>query len=285
MRDDLGLYVVADGAGGHNAGKVASSLAIKSITNYFEATLGEARGEPSVDAFGLRSAARRLGRAIQKANHDVVEISRAAAEHRGMGSTVVAIAVDVWDAVVHVAHVGDSRCYREREGQLEQRSRTTTRSSTTSWSCAPTSPTRRSRSFRARSSRARSAWRPRCGCPCARSRSPTATRSCCARTASRARSRTPGSSTRSSAIATRTPPRRTSSRWRTTQVGATTSRLSSCAASSRGEALVARRRRAAARIRRRHRRGVAGASPARRRGHHGRRRRREGSHRAPRARR
>jgi protein phosphatase len=57
---------------------------------------------------------------VHKANRDVVEISRTSPEHRGMGTTVVAACFSPRSSLVHVAHVGDSRCYRLRGGHLEQ---------------------------------------------------------------------------------------------------------------------------------------------------------------------
>ncbi len=80
LRPELGLYVVADGAGGHNAGKVASALAVTSLRNFFGATNVSARRKPSLDAFGIRNGARRLAAAIQKANRDIVEISKSSGE-------------------------------------------------------------------------------------------------------------------------------------------------------------------------------------------------------------
>jgi len=119
VRKDLRLFVVADGAGGHNAGDVASRLAVRSIENYFEATESAAAGLPERDQFGLPTQGRRLAAAVQKANADIVEIARLSQERKGMGSTVVAAYVrPEWNRL-YVAHVGDSRCYRLRAGHLE----------------------------------------------------------------------------------------------------------------------------------------------------------------------
>jgi protein phosphatase len=120
VREDLGLFVVADGAGGHNAGEVASALSCRSIENYFGATIRATHDLPEFDRLGLPNGARRLSRAVHKANRDVVEISRTSPEHRGMGTTVVAACFSPRSSLVHVAHVGDSRCYRLRGGHLEQ---------------------------------------------------------------------------------------------------------------------------------------------------------------------
>lgn len=120
VRDDLGLYLVADGAGGHNAGEVASALCARSMSNYFGATIRSTHQSPEFDRFGIPSGARRLSAAVLKANRDIVEISRSSQAHRGMGTTVVAACFSPRSNTLHVAHVGDSRCYRLRAGQLEQ---------------------------------------------------------------------------------------------------------------------------------------------------------------------
>ncbi len=120
VRPELRLWLVADGAGGHNAGNIASSLAVASITNHFEATERAARIQPDVDRFGIPTGARRLSAAIRKANRDILEIARSAKKYGGMGSTVVALTVAARSNVLHVAHVGDSRCYRLRAGRLER---------------------------------------------------------------------------------------------------------------------------------------------------------------------
>ncbi len=119
LRPDLSLFILADGAGGHNAGNVASALATTAIANFFEAT-GHGAEEPDLDAFGLSIAARRLAASLQKANDDILEIAKTSNKLRGMGTTAVAMSFFPKTGQVHIAHVGDSRCYRWREGMLEQ---------------------------------------------------------------------------------------------------------------------------------------------------------------------
>lgn len=119
VRDDLGLYIVADGAGGHAAGEVASRLAVRSMENFFGATVRAALERPEFDRFGIPSGARRLSQAVLKANRDVVQIAQSSPSHRGMGTTVVAAFFSARSGLLHVAHVGDSRCYRLRGGHLE----------------------------------------------------------------------------------------------------------------------------------------------------------------------
>lgn len=121
LRPDLGLFAVADGAGGENAGNVASSIALASLARHYEATQKSARpGGGGFDRLGLSRAARRLSAGVHRANREVLDIARSSDRYRGMGTTVVALAPDLSQGVVHVANVGDSRCYRLRAGRLEQ---------------------------------------------------------------------------------------------------------------------------------------------------------------------
>src|SRR5579872_4848670 len=119
LRPELGLFLLADGAGGHNAGNVASALATTTVANVFE-TSGTALSErPEVDQFGLFTVARRLSAAIHRANAEIIDIARKAERYQGMGTTLVALALSPSGDLVHVANVGDSRCYRLRSDHLE----------------------------------------------------------------------------------------------------------------------------------------------------------------------
>jgi PPM family protein phosphatase len=99
---------------------VASALACRSLENYFGATIKKTHELPEFDSFGIPGGARRLSAGILKANHDVLEISRRSPEHKGMGTTIVACCFSPRSGLLHVGHVGDSRCYRLRGGHLEQ---------------------------------------------------------------------------------------------------------------------------------------------------------------------
>ncbi|HEY6728713.1 MAG TPA: protein phosphatase 2C domain-containing protein, partial [Polyangiaceae bacterium] len=66
IRKDLGLFVLADGAGGHNAGEVAAELACKAIAEYMEQTARVAAEEPEFDRFGISTQARRLSIAVHQ---------------------------------------------------------------------------------------------------------------------------------------------------------------------------------------------------------------------------
>ncbi|MEO6858061.1 MAG: Stp1/IreP family PP2C-type Ser/Thr phosphatase [Solirubrobacteraceae bacterium] len=95
------LFVVADGMGGAQAGEVASRLAVEA----FQAELPD-QGAPE----------ERLAGRTKEANRQIYDISRTDQERAGMGTTLTAVYVD--DAELAVAHVGDSRAYLFRDGQL-----------------------------------------------------------------------------------------------------------------------------------------------------------------------
>lgn len=119
VRAELGLFILADGAGGHNAGNVASALATTTVANVFESSAKTLGQRPEIDEFGLWTMARRLATAIQRANAEVIEVAKKSEKYQGMGTTLVAAAFSDDGDYVHVAHVGDSRCYRLRGGFLE----------------------------------------------------------------------------------------------------------------------------------------------------------------------
>ena len=117
--DALGLFIVADGMGGHAAGEVASVQAVKSIR---EALL---EGKPVLDAFARsptvesrEHAAQLMEKAITKACADIYAVAGSDMGKRGMGTTVVALLVAGKKAVV--GHVGDSRVYLYRNGRAHQ---------------------------------------------------------------------------------------------------------------------------------------------------------------------
>jgi protein phosphatase len=104
---DLGLYLVADGMGGHTAGQVASRLAA-------EAAVGALR--TLVDA--PATLAEKLRYAVAAANREILSRAQAQPELTGMGTTLVALLAG--DDRVALAHVGDSRAYLIRGGRIRQ---------------------------------------------------------------------------------------------------------------------------------------------------------------------
>ena len=115
---DVGLLVLADGMGGYNAGEVASGIAVKTITNLVRE--GLAREDlGSIDrSTGLTRPSIVLRDAITRANKIIYQTARSQAECEGMGTTVVAALF--YDNRISIAHVGDSRLYRQRGSQIAQ---------------------------------------------------------------------------------------------------------------------------------------------------------------------
>ena len=97
------LFVVADGMGGAQSGEVASEMAVEAFGD----------GVPDGD-----SPSEGLGQIIETANRRIHERSRAEQQRAGMGTTVTAAYVG--EDLVTVAHVGDSRCYLLRDGELRR---------------------------------------------------------------------------------------------------------------------------------------------------------------------
>jgi protein phosphatase len=95
------LYVVADGMGGAQAGEVASALAVEEFRGGLVA-----QGTPE----------QRLTERVQAANRRIYETAHRKLEHEGMGTTLTAVYLD--DSNLAVAHVGDSRAYIFRDGEL-----------------------------------------------------------------------------------------------------------------------------------------------------------------------
>jgi PPM family protein phosphatase len=98
------LLLVADGMGGHAAGEVASALAVETVRRVY---------------FSLQERVpESLMRAFETANRAIIEHAKNNPECRGMGTTCTALAIH--DDEVWLAHVGDSRAYLLRNGQLDQ---------------------------------------------------------------------------------------------------------------------------------------------------------------------
>jgi len=119
-RPDLGLFVVADGMGGHVAGEVASRVAVETIQTFIAETAGADKNrtwpfpfEPQISLEGnrLKAAFRLANRQIANAMADSVDL-------RGMATTASAVLVGKSSACV--GHVGDSRVYALRDGTLRQ---------------------------------------------------------------------------------------------------------------------------------------------------------------------
>ncbi len=115
---DVGLLVLADGMGGYNAGEVASGIAVKTITNLVREGLSREDLGTIDRTTGLARPSIVLRDAITRANKIIYQTARSQAECEGMGTTVVAALF--YDNRISIAHVGDSRLYRQRNGQIAQ---------------------------------------------------------------------------------------------------------------------------------------------------------------------
>lgn len=116
---EFNLFLVADGMGGHRAGDVASRLAIESVKEFFRMTEKEDITWPFHFDPNLPFTVNRLVTAIQVANNKIFRGSLESNEHQGMGTTAVGIYFVDGMRSCHIAHVGDSRCYRLRNDHLE----------------------------------------------------------------------------------------------------------------------------------------------------------------------
>ena len=117
--EDSGLYIVADGMGGHASGEVASKMAVDALKEFFAATANDPeRTWPYKMDRSKGYEENRLITGIKLANLRIYESAQRDPRQRGMGTTIVTMFA-VEDGV-YVAHVGDSRVYRIREKQIEQ---------------------------------------------------------------------------------------------------------------------------------------------------------------------
>jgi len=119
-RQDIGLFIVADGMGGHVAGEVASRVAVEAIQAFIAETASADRNRTWPFPFepSLSLEANRLKAAFRLANRRIASAIADANDLRGMATTASAILAGASTACV--AHVGDSRVYVLRNGLLDQ---------------------------------------------------------------------------------------------------------------------------------------------------------------------
>ncbi|HLV60354.1 MAG TPA: Stp1/IreP family PP2C-type Ser/Thr phosphatase [Fredinandcohnia sp.] len=117
--EEVGLFAVCDGMGGHAAGEIASTLAleilrkeVRSNTRVLRALAADASGQHRAAAVEL------MERAVQRACREIYRMAEADPTKRGMGTTCAALLIAGGKGVI--AHVGDSRIYLLRNGQLHQ---------------------------------------------------------------------------------------------------------------------------------------------------------------------
>jgi len=117
------LFIVADGMGGHRAGDVASRLATDAIAEFFRSTSQEDATWPFHFDTSLSEEENRLVTGIRVANRRIFERSIRSRDCAGMGTTVVGALYSRKKNRIFVGHVGDSRAYRVRGGNISQLTR------------------------------------------------------------------------------------------------------------------------------------------------------------------
>jgi serine/threonine protein phosphatase PrpC len=119
--NDLGLYAVADGMGGHLGGERASRMAVeileREIDEVHKAGLLAPRAQET-PAGGQQAVSALLRRAVVAADRHIYEAALANPELSGMGTTLTALLFA--NGYVHLGHVGDSRAYLYRDGRARQ---------------------------------------------------------------------------------------------------------------------------------------------------------------------
>lgn len=116
VREDLGLFLVADGMGGHVAGEIASQLVVEAVERFVAATSRTGTGARVPDETAAAEPGRCLNAALIEANRRLADRIAADASLHGMATTAVAVLSD--GVAAAVAHVGDSRAYRYRSRRL-----------------------------------------------------------------------------------------------------------------------------------------------------------------------
>ena len=104
--DTKRIYVIADGMGGHNAGEIASKLAVENTISYIN-SLSQ-----------LDDLEESIRKAVGDSNNKIYELSKSKADLNGMGTTLTACLIKGNDMVI--AHVGDSRCYIIKDKAISQ---------------------------------------------------------------------------------------------------------------------------------------------------------------------
>jgi protein phosphatase len=115
----LQVFIVSDGMGGEANGEVASALAVETVADYCQASLDNPQAPLAVETrSGLSARTNRLASALNLANRRIYESALQHPEQRGMGATIVAAWAE--GSLLSIAHVGDSRIYLLRGGELQQ---------------------------------------------------------------------------------------------------------------------------------------------------------------------
>lgn len=114
---NIGLAILADGMGGHKSGEIASAMCVATVLEKFKTSFRNVQlGEVDWES-GLNQETLLLGESIQESNYNIHKASQDSPANRGMGTTAVGFLF--LNDKVSIAHVGDSRAYRLRNGNFE----------------------------------------------------------------------------------------------------------------------------------------------------------------------
>ena len=119
--DNIALAVLADGMGGHRSGEMASAITVSTVLEVITGRVKNINPDDANNDTGYSAESQIIHDAVSLANKNVYDSSEANTQYRGMGTTVVVALF--YDNRFTVAHVGDSRLYRLRDGELEQLTR------------------------------------------------------------------------------------------------------------------------------------------------------------------
>lgn len=103
-------FIIADGMGGHNAGEIASKMAVDCISGYIKESLKQLANSEEIS--------KSIEEMMQKANLEVYDKSKESEANYGMGTTLI-VAV-LYNGNIHIGHIGDSRAYLIREEKIER---------------------------------------------------------------------------------------------------------------------------------------------------------------------
>ena len=115
---EIGLVVLADGMGGYKGGEVASRIAVNTILEELRSEIPKLTPGEIDEQTGYTRESLAARKSVVKANESIFSISSSEPQYRGMGTTLVMGIF--YDNQITIAHVGDSRMYRFRDGNLQQ---------------------------------------------------------------------------------------------------------------------------------------------------------------------
>ena len=123
LMPEYGVVAVADGMGGHRSGDVASQLAVSTLNDFFTVVVGRDGTWPFPADPTLSDEENYIVTSLRLANRRIFDRSLRTMADFGMGTTIVAAIFTPNSDRISVGHVGDSRCYRIRAGEIVQMTR------------------------------------------------------------------------------------------------------------------------------------------------------------------